>query len=96
MERYAKLTREGAFNLTPQELFWQARHRHLKDHGYILRPRYAPGWKPSWIGTNYDPFFCEDSITLLVCVDSYALVTFYHVPTRTHSMDYFTLALPGC
>lgn len=39
VERYAKLTREGIFNLTPAELFWHARHRHLQDHGYILRPR---------------------------------------------------------
>lgn len=67
VERYAKLTREGVFNLTPAELFWQARHRHLQGHGYTFRPRYIPGWKPSWIDTNHDPLFCEDSIMLLVC-----------------------------
>ncbi|KAI0365105.1 hypothetical protein BV20DRAFT_1056735 [Pilatotrama ljubarskyi] len=65
VERYAKLTREGLFNLMPKELFWEAHYNYLKDHGYQLRPRYTPGWKPSWIGTNLDPTFCEDSIMLV-------------------------------
>ncbi|OJT07915.1 hypothetical protein TRAPUB_1194 [Trametes pubescens] len=65
VERFQKLTREGTFNLSPKEQGWQARHRFLKDHGYLLRPRYSPGWKPSWIDTDYDPFYCEDSIVLL-------------------------------
>lgn len=66
VERLQKLTREGTFNLSPKEQGWQARHRFLKDHGYLLRPRYSPGWKPSWIDTDYDSFYCEDSIVLLV------------------------------
>ncbi|KAL7284778.1 hypothetical protein ACG7TL_002085 [Trametes sanguinea] len=63
--RYKKLTDEGLYNLMPKELFWQARYRYLNDHGYLLRPRYAPNWKPSWEGTNLDPTYCEDSILLL-------------------------------
>ncbi|KAI9069045.1 kinase-like protein [Trametes sanguinea] len=64
-ERFKKLTEDGFYNLRGKEFFWQARYRYLRDHGYLLRPRYSPGWKPSWIGTNRDPTYCEDSIKLL-------------------------------
>ncbi|KAI9069041.1 kinase-like protein [Trametes sanguinea] len=63
--RYARLTEEGLYSLAPQEVFWQERYRYLKDRGYLLRPRYAPGWRPSWIGTRRDPTYCEDSIRLI-------------------------------
>lgn len=73
VERFAKLTREGVFKLSPKEQGWQARQRYLENHGYMLRPRYTPGWKPSWIDTNYDPLFCEDSFMLVVCSLTYML-----------------------
>lgn len=66
VQRYAKLTRESIFNLTPSELFWHARHRYLQDHGYTLRPRYLPGWEPSWMKNKNDPLFAEDAIMLFV------------------------------
>lgn len=66
IQRHVKLTKDGCYNLVPKEVFWKDRHRYLKDHGYLLRPRYAPNWEPSWMGTNLDPNFCEDSILLLV------------------------------
>ena len=59
-------TAQGLYNLAPKELFWQARYLYLEDRGYVLRPRYHPGWKPSWIDTNLAPIFCEDSIMLVV------------------------------
>lgn len=62
VERYARITQKGAYNLLPTERFWQERQQHLQRHGYLLRPRYSPRWQPSWIGTNWDPTFCEDSI----------------------------------
>ncbi|KAI8968722.1 kinase-like protein [Trametes punicea] len=65
LQRYARLTEEGLYNLAPQEVFWQARYGPLKDHGYLLRPRYSPEWRPSWVGTKRDPTYCEDSIRLL-------------------------------
>ncbi|KAI0629583.1 kinase-like protein [Trametes polyzona] len=64
--RYAELERRGVYALAPKERFWQQRYRSLKDHGYLLRPRYSPDWKPSWSGTNYNPDFCEDSIMLTI------------------------------
>ncbi|TFK85937.1 kinase-like protein [Polyporus arcularius HHB13444] len=62
LARSARTTELGAYNLIPTEVFWQFRYSHLADHGYVLRPRYKPGWEPSWIGTNLEPEFCEDSI----------------------------------
>ncbi|KAI0806721.1 kinase-like domain-containing protein [Fomes fomentarius] len=62
VERYARITQKGAYNLLPTERFWQERQQHLQRHGYLLRPRYSLRWQPSWIGTNWDPTFCEDSI----------------------------------
>ncbi|KAI0700983.1 kinase-like domain-containing protein [Cerioporus squamosus] len=58
----ARTTQLGVYNLIPTELFWQFRYTHLEQHGYVLRPRYKPGWEPSWRGTNLAPEFCEDSI----------------------------------
>ncbi|KAI0365099.1 kinase-like protein [Pilatotrama ljubarskyi] len=65
VEQYAKSTRLGHYDLLPYEVFWRERHQYLKDSGLLLRPRYAPKWKPSWIGTNLDPTYCEDSIMLV-------------------------------
>ncbi|EIW54116.1 uncharacterized protein TRAVEDRAFT_74378 [Trametes versicolor FP-101664 SS1] len=62
VQRYARLTDQGVYNLTASELFWRDRQPYLDQHGYLLRPRYAPNWEPSWKGTSLDPMFCEDSI----------------------------------
>ena len=64
--KYADDTQEGRWNLLSYEVFWRDRYEFLKDSGYQLRPRFSPRWVPSWIGTNYDPFFCEDSIVSMV------------------------------
>ncbi|KAK7691445.1 hypothetical protein QCA50_004844 [Cerrena zonata] len=61
-EYYAKETEEGHWSLLSYEVFWRERCVHLKSRGYLLRPRFHPGWVPSWLGTNRDPDFCEDSI----------------------------------
>ncbi|KAF5366345.1 hypothetical protein D9757_011467 [Collybiopsis confluens] len=34
------------------EVFWANHYDGLKERGYLLRPRYRPGWVASWIGTN--------------------------------------------
>ncbi|KAH9847021.1 kinase-like protein [Lenzites betulinus] len=64
VERVARLTRQGVYGHSPSEFLWQERYRCLKDYGYVLRRRYDPQWQPSWIGTNLDPDYCEDSIVL--------------------------------
>ena len=66
-EQHAKDTEEGFYDLFDAEVYWKDRYHFLNHHGYALRPRYHPDWKPSWIGTNIDPVFCEDSISIIVC-----------------------------
>ena len=38
--------------LRPAEEFWRDHQKWLQDCGYMLRPRYLPGWQPSWIGKS--------------------------------------------
>ena len=60
-------TREGVYDLLPFEVRWKDRQPDLLRRGYALRPRYQRNWTPSWVGTDIDPFFCEDSVRLRVC-----------------------------
>ncbi|KAG1751144.1 kinase-like domain-containing protein [Suillus lakei] len=50
--------RPGA--LTVYEVWWCQQYQWLKGKGYLLRPRYAPEWVPSWEGLQCHPFTCED------------------------------------
>ncbi|KAJ3867624.1 hypothetical protein EV359DRAFT_34082 [Lentinula novae-zelandiae] len=34
--------------LDDSELWWSGHFEYLKEHGYMMRPRYRPGWKPSF------------------------------------------------
>ena len=66
MERAAENAVGGGFSLSPSEIRWRDRQPDLEKRGYILRSRYSPDWKPSWLGTDLNPFFCEDGIISLV------------------------------
>ncbi|KAJ4490917.1 hypothetical protein J3R30DRAFT_3654011 [Lentinula aciculospora] len=46
--------------LEEHEQFWRDHYDWLKGRGYLLRPRYCPGWVASWLGSNKDPVHCED------------------------------------
>lgn len=35
--------------LLDTELFWAENYTYLLGKGFLLRPRYSPEWKPSWI-----------------------------------------------
>ncbi|KAL5513751.1 hypothetical protein ACEPAH_4151 [Sanghuangporus vaninii] len=48
------------FLLNKFECWWRDRCELFVQHGYELRPRFRPGWKPSWEGTKKPPFCCED------------------------------------
>ncbi|KAG8871034.1 hypothetical protein FRB97_009147 [Tulasnella sp. 331] len=50
--------------LLPRELFWAARHDFLKRSGYLLRPRYRPDWKASWLPERSGDSSPEDAIVL--------------------------------
>ncbi|KZT61007.1 hypothetical protein CALCODRAFT_464645 [Calocera cornea HHB12733] len=53
------------YGLSPAEINWSRIQQDLESRGYMLRPRYRPGWVGSWVGTNKRPEKCEDSIQLL-------------------------------
>ncbi|KIJ46382.1 hypothetical protein M422DRAFT_29249 [Sphaerobolus stellatus SS14] len=46
------------------EFFWQDIQPFLEKRGYILRPRYHPGWVGSWKTTGKKIRYCEDSIPI--------------------------------
>ena len=48
--------------LGPYELAWQSKQPFLQARGYMLRPRYRPGWTPSWRITGDHPLDCEDGV----------------------------------
>ncbi|EMD36447.1 hypothetical protein CERSUDRAFT_115467 [Gelatoporia subvermispora B] len=51
--------------LLSREVWWRDHQSWLKEHGYLLRPRYAPDWVPSWKGTDKYPMDCEDNVASL-------------------------------
>ena len=52
--------------LRSHEVFWRDHQPWLEQAGYMLRPRYRPGWKASWLGTDKRPEDCEDSLIVTV------------------------------
>ncbi|KII93060.1 hypothetical protein PLICRDRAFT_101119 [Plicaturopsis crispa FD-325 SS-3] len=59
-------TKNGRYDLMPVEKIWRDLQPTLRQRGYRLRPRYDADWKPSWLGTDIDPFWCEDSLAARV------------------------------
>ncbi|GJE92542.1 hypothetical protein PsYK624_086970 [Phanerochaete sordida] len=57
--------RRAHTSLSYEEQFWASKQPFLSAHGCLLRPRYRPGWKPSWTqDLELDPDQCEDGQTL--------------------------------
>ncbi len=57
--------------LAPPELAWRDRQTYLESRGYLLRPRYRPGWIPSWRSDpSIKPFFAEDFVRAPVSVSA--------------------------
>ncbi|KAJ3475559.1 hypothetical protein NLI96_g11760 [Meripilus lineatus] len=48
------------------ETFWMEHQKWLEEKGYMLRPRYRPGWVPSWDIDNpaSRPYWTEDTTVL--------------------------------
>lgn len=51
-----------SYALFPDETVWRDKQKMLQERGYLLRPRFRPGWVPSWLNTNKRPLLCEDSL----------------------------------
>ncbi|KAH7917813.1 hypothetical protein BV22DRAFT_1200202 [Leucogyrophana mollusca] len=63
--RLERDTFREASEVTPEtlgngELWWHNHYQWLKDHGYLLRPRYTPDWVPSWKTNKKSWHTCED------------------------------------
>ncbi|TDL21677.1 hypothetical protein BD410DRAFT_724031 [Rickenella mellea] len=54
------------WDLNTAELWWRDRGDVLKQHGYMLRPRYRVGWKPSWLDTGDNVMDAEDGVNISV------------------------------
>ncbi|KAG2367123.1 hypothetical protein BDR07DRAFT_1351562 [Suillus spraguei] len=50
--------------LSVHEIWWRRQYEWLKVRGYLLRPRYAPDWVPSWEGSKRHAWDCEDGRVL--------------------------------
>lgn len=59
----------------PNETWWVERQEALEQAGYMLRPRYRPGWKPSWAGTDKYHRSFEDGQLLMVRSDAPLLLS---------------------
>ncbi|KAJ7149990.1 hypothetical protein C8R46DRAFT_1008919 [Mycena filopes] len=46
--------------LKDKEIYWRDLQPWLEERGYMLRPRYRPGWVPSWKDTGEYPLLKED------------------------------------
>ncbi|KAJ3908080.1 kinase-like domain-containing protein [Lentinula edodes] len=53
------------YALDENELWWIGHFEYLKEHGYMMRPRYRPGWKPSYKHGILEPLFSEDGQSML-------------------------------
>lgn len=55
--------------LTKAECWWRDHQGWLAERGYMLRPRYRPGWEPSWhikvnlIEFNHEDWHCSEVCT---------------------------------
>jgi hypothetical protein len=60
-------------DLSETERWWVERQEALERAGYMLRPRFRPGWQPSWAGTDKTYFDFEDGQTIGVSHDIVSL-----------------------
>ena len=65
--RRIRIGEEGS-KLLSYEARWRDKQPFLASRGYSLRPRFHPGWKPSWeLQPDSDPRDYEDYWKLPVC-----------------------------
>ena len=54
------------FGLDETDYWWIKHQPWLEERGYMLRPRFRPGWVPSWLGTKKYEVDCEDGQVSMV------------------------------
>jgi hypothetical protein len=74
------------------EVFWCDHYKWLHERGYKLRPRYKPGWKPSWLSDKRkvlkDWDSCEDGRWLSVSSSPFKFHAFAHSLTPVLQLSY--------
>ena len=63
-------TSEEPGDLNIVEMWWVERQEALERVGYMLRPRFRPGWQPSWAGTNKPYYDFEDGESIGVSLNN--------------------------
>lgn len=53
-------------DVSPEERWWVEHRSWLESEGYLLRPRFQPGWEPSWHDPKVDFFDAEDQYAVWV------------------------------
>ena len=66
-------------DLSSHEIIWRDRQPFLESKGYMLRPRFRPGWTPSWLTTGKPRRYCEDSSRLPVSQKIIIMWIFFHM-----------------
>ena len=61
LEVFGEVHKPRHGHLVEYEMWWSQHYEWLKEQGFLLRPRYAPDWVPSWKEKNPEPFFYEDA-----------------------------------
>ncbi|KAF8829602.1 hypothetical protein HHX47_DHR3000688 [Lentinula edodes] len=57
--------------LRAAEIWWDQRYDWLEEKGYMMRPRYRPGWKASWLDKPHSFQCAEDALVLPYrCMDA--------------------------
>ncbi|THH21616.1 hypothetical protein EUX98_g8325 [Antrodiella citrinella] len=79
---------KGLGQLHPSEILWRDRYVYLLEHGYKLRPRYHPQWRPSWLGTDIPADCCEDFVMVLedIVLDATQIKTNHRVSIKVVSV----------
>ncbi|KAG8870526.1 hypothetical protein FRB97_009681 [Tulasnella sp. 331] len=82
----------GEGKLSEDELPWCTRFDFLQDHGYLLRSRYCPGWKASWLTAKVKA--PEDKIVLktphlidAIRISDGATIYLKHVPSSSPEIE---------
>ena len=89
-EFFPNRPRIEAGGIGPNETQWVERQEALERAGYMLRPRYRPGWKPSWAGTDKYHGDFEDGQSLQVRGDTPVLES---LRSRSFSSAYASMHL---
>ncbi|KAJ7147584.1 hypothetical protein C8R43DRAFT_1009969 [Mycena crocata] len=80
-------------SLLSDEIEWRELQPWLETCGYMLRPRYRPGWTPSWIAKLTSPLLVEDGMFSMFWVVMDAIRTEDGVPVILKKIEKAAVSL---